>query len=303
MNILQKHLVPGEINATRLSDYAVEVFKNLVPSRKGMKKAILKGAILVNGQQGDTGTWIKGGELLEFVELSIPQTRKLTIDLPVVYEDDFIAVINKPGGLLTSGNQFRTVQQALSYNLKVSNQKDRLRLARPVHRLDAATCGLLLIAKTASAQIHLHQQFESRQINKLYQAIVMGKIALKGELNMPIQGKVAITQFEKIRENKSIINDWLSWVKLIPQTGRTHQLRIHMSELGHPILGDALYGIAGKIKKGKGLFLCASDLQFIHPKQEKSIKLSIVPPPKFALTLNREQKMWEKLNSSNENLN
>lgn len=296
MNVLQVHTVPGNIEPTRLSDYAVPIFKNIIPTRKGIKKAILAGAIIVDGEKGQTGTWIKPNQVIQFVELPKSSPKTLEILLPLIYEDDFLAIINKPGGLPTSGNQFRTIQNALPYNLTTSKLKDALHLPRPVHRLDAPTCGLLIIAKSASAQRNLQEQFEQKSVHKKYEALACGLIPDKGQMDIPIDKKSALTYFKRLKTSRSLINEWISHVTLEPQTGRTHQLRIHLSELGFPILGDRLYGQEGKIKKGKGLFLCATELAFQHPNTKKTITFSTPPPPKFELTLQREQQMWNRAN-------
>ncbi len=296
MNILKEHSVPEGIKPSRLSDYATVAFQAIIPSRKGIKKAIKKGAILVDGQVGQTGTWLYGGEKLCFVEVDLPSGKVLDLDLKAVYEDEFLAVINKPGGIPVSGNQFWTIQNALLNNLTASEQIDGLRLPRPVHRLDAPTCGLLVIAKTAKAQRDLHRQFEEKTIQKKYQALVIGRLEQKGIIEKKIEDKPARTLFFPLKNARSIRNKFITLIELQPVTGRTHQLRIHMSGLGFPILGDKQYGQKGMIKRGKGLFLCATQLVLQHPVFEQSIDISIVPPPKFELTLQREQRMWERLN-------
>ncbi len=293
MNILQQHIVPEGTPRQRLSDYAPEVFEDHIPSRKGIKKAIKRGALLINGKVGHTGDWVVGRQQLTLLEMA--STHKiLELPLEVVLEDDHLAVINKPGGIPVSGNQFRTIQNALPFNLQPSDQKDRLLLPRPVHRLDSPTCGLLMVAKTSRAAMDLGRQLKERAVKKRYQAVVMGKMDEKGCFKQPIEGKPAATHYELLEQYRSIKNDWLSLVDLFPETGRTHQLRIHLSTAGHPILGDAKYGIKGKVKKGKGLFLCATGLAFRHPVLLEERQLIIEPPAKFLTTLIREERMWKK---------
>lgn len=180
-----KHIVPSNIEKTRLSDYAVGIFST-VPTRKGIKKAIKKGAILVNGKVGFSGDWIEGGEEISLVDLQESTHKTFECKLPIVFEDEELAIINKPGGIAVSGNFYKTVQNALAFNLKPSNSADALKIPRPVHRLDSATCGLLLIAKTKTAQLHLSQQFENKTIKKRYQAIAIGKLPETGQFEMPI---------------------------------------------------------------------------------------------------------------------
>ena len=102
--------------------------------------------------------------------------------------------------------------------------------------------------------------------------------------------------YVRIKTVRSIKNDWLSLIDLFPLTGRTHQLRIHMSKLGFPILGDKLYGTEGLILKGKGLFLSAVELTFPHPKNNKTVNIKIDEPEKFEVFLNREERRWVKYN-------
>jgi len=116
-------------------------------------------------------------------------------------------------------------------------------------------------------------------------------------LEKPIDGKDAITYFEKIKVVPSLKNKWLSLIDLFPQTGRTHQLRIHLSSLGFPILGDALYGKEGMILKHKGLFLCAVELIFSHPKTNEKMKVEINVPQKYETLLRREERRWQKYQS------
>lgn len=293
MKILQTHIVPENTPKQRLSDYACKIF-NLIPSRKGVKKAILRNEILLNGKPTQTGVWVLPGQKLDWIEPHKPQSKVFPLKLDIVFEDDFFAIINKPAGIIVNGNQFRTIENALPYNLKVSKKKDILQRPKAVHRLDGPTSGLLIIAKTAKAHVVLSQQFEKKSIKKKYQAIVIGNIEKSGTLEESIEGKLALTYFEKINSFPSIKNKWLSLVNLFPQTGRTHQLRIHLSNHGYPILGDNLYGKEGLILKHKGLFLCAVELQLIHPISNKSITIKIDPPSKFEKLLKREQRRWEK---------
>ncbi len=296
MTIIQSHIVPSGISNVRLSDYAIGIFPSL-PSRKGLKKAIKKKAIWVNGIAGATGTWISAGMKIDLIEIDRKPPKIYRINLEVIYEDNDIAIINKPGGIVVSGNQFRTVQHALLHNLQMSNAVDALKCPQAVHRLDHPTSGLLLIAKTSSARIHLGRQFEQKGIQKKYQAIVAGKMPIKGRINEPIEGKEASTAFELIKTVPSLRSKHLSFVNLYPLTGRTHQLRVHLASLGHPILGDKIYCEKNQLLRGKGLFLCAVALSFRHPTTEEKIALEINAPNKFQLHLAREEKRWKKYNA------
>ena len=293
MKILQSHIVPPETPTERISEYARKIFPN-IPSRKGIKKAILRHEILLDGKPVETGRWVQPGNQIDWVDLELKEPKILPLKLEVVYEDEHFAAINKPAGIIVSGNQFRTVENALLYNISKSDEIDALRKPRAVHRLDSPTSGLLLVAKTAFAHLNLSQQFEAKAISKKYQAIVIGDINMEGVLENPINGKPSFTHFKKIKTVPSLKNEWLSLVDLFPKTGRTHQLRIHLSNFGFPILGDALYGKEGLILKHKGLFLCAVELNFSHPKTGEKVKVKINVPQKYRTLLRREERRWQK---------
>ncbi|WP_320019973.1 RluA family pseudouridine synthase [Labilibaculum manganireducens] len=293
MKVIETHIVPEGIGDIRLQDYAPSVFVS-VSSHQGMKKAIKKGMVLVNGVVAKTGLWVESGQRIDMCDLELPPAKVFELELEVIYEDEHIAVINKPAGISVSGNLFRTIQNTLPFNLKLSTCIDALTVFRPVHRLDNPTCGLLLIAKTSHAIKCLGAQFENRTVSKQYTAVVIGSLPDKGKVDMPVDGKDAVSSFQVIQRNNSIRNQTLNMVHLFPKTGRTHQLRIHMAGMGTPILGDKLYGSEGEILRRKGLFLCATGLQFHHPVTNEKMDISIDPPYKFGRFMEMEEKRWEK---------
>jgi RluA family pseudouridine synthase len=279
-----------------LQDYAPKIFNLYIPSNSGIKKAIKKGRFLANGKVATTGTWVNYGLVLDLIEDISAKPKVFEFNLEVIFEDDFMAVINKPAGITVSGNTFKTIANALPYNLQKSNETDALILPTPVHRLDNQTSGLLLIAKTKTAQIELGKQFEKQTIQKKYCAITIGKVHTTQTINSPIDNKNAETSFEIIRVVKSLKHKELSCLKVSPKTGRTHQIRIHLASIGHPILGDKLYGNKETTYSGKGLFLTASEITFLHPKTFKQIELKIEVPQKFHTLLNREKRRWNTYN-------
>ena len=292
MIILPRHLVPINIKDVRLSDYAIGIFPQ-IPSRKGLKKAIKNGQIYIDGLQANTGNWVETGQKIELVALDRKPPKIYPLDLPIIYEDDQLAVIQKPAGIVVSGNQFHTIQNALLHNLAPSKAIDAFQLPRPVHRLDHATSGLLLIAKTTAANIHLSEQFKTKTIQKRYQAVVIGQLSKPtGLITQQIEGKEAITKYEVIQIALSLKTGHLSLLNLYPLTGRTHQLRLHLANVGHPILGDKLYHGAMPLLKGKGLFLSAIELTFKHPIDSKVMNFKIAAPAKFEYRLKQEERRW-----------
>ncbi|WP_371807810.1 RluA family pseudouridine synthase [Lutibacter sp. B1] len=280
----------------RLQDYAFKVFENQIPSKSGIKKAIKRGEIFVEGKVAQTGTWINEGQFLELYETSANLPKVYEFKLEVVFEDNHLAVINKPAGISVSGNKFKTIYNALPFNLSKSSEIDVLSWPTPVHRLDNQTSGILLIAKTKTAQIELGKQFENQIIQKKYGAIVIGEVCGNTFINSPIENKNAETNFEIIETIKSLKFNKLTSLKVYPKTGRTHQIRIHLASIGHQILGDKLYGNKEMIHKGKGLFLCANEIKFLHPKTFKPIHIKIDIPNKFKSMLIREKRRWNTYN-------
>lgn len=293
MILLETHTVPPDIGTIRLSDYAVGIFR-IITTRKGIKKAIKKGYVWINGVPADTGRWVQAGQIIQLMEPEKKSIKLFKLQVDIFFEDEYVAVINKPAGIVVSGNQYRTVQNALAFNLISSTAEDALAIPMPTHRLDHATSGLLIVAKTRKARVLLGKQFENKQIEKKYQAIAIGKLPTSGTIDLPIDGKAAHTKFETNRVVQSLKNNYLTLVDLYPTTGRTHQLRIHLAKSGWPILGDKLYGKAGMILKNKGLFLTAVELSFLHPITGERMIIQKEAPNKFNLLLEREQRRWDR---------
>lgn len=266
--IIERHTVPSGIEKERLSDYLVGIFSHL-PSRKSVKKAIDNKQVLVNGDRASNGLWVQPGMQIDL----LPKAKKpvYELDVPVIYEDEHLAIVNKPAGLATSGNDFKNLENTLSFNLKVVNGFQ----PQPVHRLDRATSGLLIVAKSAKSRILLGEMLADRKVNKFYHAIVHGNIEVPHTIDTQIDGKPATTV---ILDVMPTIKQQLKLLKLSPHTGRTHQLRIHCARSGFPIVGDTIYG---DHSIGKGLLLCATQLSFIHPINDTTIDVSIPLPRKF----------------------
>lgn len=277
----------------RLVDYCIGLFE-LLPTKNAVKKAIKRGILWHNGEIARTGSWVSEGDVIELHEnIAIPKAFPLEISL--VFEDEYFAVVNKPGGLPVSGNAYRTLENALVNQLRQSSEKDAYKWAKPVHRIDAATCGLVLFAKTISVHHKLSKLFEDRKIEKEYVAILSGAIENQ-KIESSIDNKSAISLVDVISKVPSLLNKELSLVNLKPLTGRTHQLRIHCAEVGHPIVGDKIYAGNENTFRHKGLFLQANKLSFSHPINGKIVSFQLEIPPKFNSLMNREERRWKKYN-------
>ncbi|MEN8856775.1 MAG: RluA family pseudouridine synthase [Flavobacteriaceae bacterium] len=280
MKILETHIVPHQKNPIRIQEYAVGIFKT-VATKSAIKKAIKKELILVNDEPTSTAKIIIGEEKITLIDHGEKSTQKqLILKLSVLYEDDYLAVIEKPAGIFVSGNKFKTIDNALQQNLQRSIQSDAVR-PRAVHRLDYPTTGVLLIGKTSSSIQALNQLFENKKIEKIYHAITIGKLEPEGRIQFEVDEKQSESIYKVIATVSSKRFSKLNLVKLSPKTGRRHQLRKHLSAIGNPILGDQEYGKEELILKGKGLYLHASRLDFIHPFTMEHLEINSPIPLKF----------------------
>jgi 23S rRNA pseudouridine1911/1915/1917 synthase len=263
-----------------LADYSIGIFSNY-STKSALKKAIKKGLIFVDGLTAKTALVISGGEKIEcFTENNESTKRHLNLELSLIFEDEYLAVIEKPAGILVSGNGFKTIDNALLQNLKRSNLSDACR-PRPVHRLDYPTTGLLLVGKTKSAITKLNQLFENKEIKKTYLAITIGEMDAQGTIQVPVDDKKAYTHYHNISTVESTRFGKLNLLLLKPKTGRRHQLRKHLAHVGNQILGDREYGKPELLLKGKGMYLHACTLEFIHPFSEEPVSFQSRIPKRF----------------------
>lgn len=235
----------------------------------------------MNEQVATTATFIKGGETISLSIPDAPVSKKtLIFPLKVLFEDEHLAVIHKPAGILVSGNSFKTIAHALAQNLQPSALSDAT-IPQPVHRLDYATTGALLTGKTSSGIRALNALFASGKVHKTYYAVAIGAMQQEGTISSEIEGKAAQSDYRIIESVPSERFGQLNLVELKPKTGRRHQLRKHLASIGHPILGDTTYGTEGQILKGQGLYLHAYSLEFMHLFTEKKILVRDEFPQRF----------------------
>lgn len=206
--------------------------------------------------------------------------------LDVIYQDDDIIAINKPSGLLSNPGRKKA-----HYDSAWSRIKAQFPTAELVHRLDMSTSGLIIFAKNKEAERHLKMQFRERITHKLYYARVWGALTeASGRIDLPLicdlpnrpkqkvcfeEGKPSVTDFETIKVEKKT-----TLVRLLPITGRSHQLRVHMLALGNPIVGDEFYAPLEAIRYSPRLQLHAAELCFLHPSDNRPMHL-FVPCPFF----------------------
>lgn len=281
MNITETYLVPENIAPARLQEYGVGIFQAF-PTKSALKKALKKGYIKVDGSIATTATFIRGGETitLEVPEAEEKKGKQLIFPLQVFFEDEHLAVIHKPAGILVSGNSFKTIARALPQNLQPSNLSDAA-VPQPVHRLDYATTGLLLAGKTSSSIRRLNKMFEDKQVQKTYAAVTIGDMEPRGKISTTVDGKPSESDYVVQARVPSERFGQLNLVQLTPHTGRRHQLRKHLAGIGNPILGDREYGKEGLILKGKGLYLHALKLEFTHPFTKEVLRLEDPLPGRF----------------------
>lgn len=280
MQTLETHIAIKQEKPIRFQEYGIGIFTT-ISTKSALKKAVKKELIFIDGILATTSKYICGNEKIELLQSKENTSlNRLKLNLEVVFEDDYLAIIHKPAGILVSGNKFVTITNALPQNLKKSTQKDATQ-PQPVHRLDYPTSGLLLVGKTSTATQKLSKLFESKTIKKTYYAITIGKMCSGGFINFKIDHKETSTEFTVLQSEKSERFDHLNLVELQPKTGRKHQIRKHLSTIGHQILGDKTYGEADLILNGKGLYLHASKLEFKHPFTKEKISITKELPKKF----------------------
>lgn len=296
---MNKLIVDNENAGTRLDVYIASKMDSI--SRTNVKRLVEEEHITVNGKSSKVSYKV---QLNDEIDIEIPEAKELDIkaeDIPidVVYEDSDIIVVNKPKGLVVhpaNGNWDGTLVNAVMAICKDSLSGIGGEI-RPgiVHRLDKDTSGLLIIAKNDQAHLNMSNQIKDRQVKKIYYALVRGVVPEnEATINMPIgrstkdrkkmavtkDGKEAITHFKVIeRFNKYTLLE----VKI--DTGRTHQIRVHLSQIGYPVVGDQVYS-NGKNEFGvHGQLLHAKSLDFKHPITGKPMHLETELPEEFETVL------------------
>ena len=278
-----KYVIMFKISPTkvRLDIYLSTKFDTTI-SRSLWQKYIKAGYVSVNNKVVTTPKFEV--DETDEIALNLPEKEQTDVDLPILYEDDDVIVVNKPSGLLTHAkgglSDEPTVAEIIRPKTSFATDTDRPGI---VHRLDRDTSGLLIIAKNPESAAHLQRQFAERTAKKTYIAITDGKPKLNAaKIDLPIgrnpsapstfridpNGKPAQTTYHVLEEN-----DTQSLVELKPTTGRTHQLRVHLAHLNAPILGDRVYGKSSDCR----MMLHAQKLEITLPSGERKVFEAIVP--------------------------
>jgi len=265
-------------------------------SREAIQRMIKTGKILVNGKLSKPSYKTNVGDIItvEDEEIQEIDLKPQEMPLDIIYEDDDILVINKDKGIVVhpgNGNPDGTLVNAVMARCKDSLSGIGGKI-RPgiVHRIDKDTSGLIIIAKNDASHINLREQIKKREVKKTYIALVRGNIKEnEATINMPIgrsskdrkkmavtkTGKEAITHFKVLKRYNGY-----TLLEVNIETGRTHQIRVHLSEIGYPIIGDEVYSNGKNLFNVKGQMLHAAKLIFKHPRTKKEIEIE-APLPKY----------------------
>lgn len=270
-------------------------------SRSQANDEIKKGTVLVNGEPVKAKYTVKEGDIISYQlpEEEILDYEAEDIPIEIVYEDEDLAIINKAQGMVvhpSAGHSSGTLVNALLYHIKDLSTINGVVRPGIVHRIDKDTSGLLMIAKNDKAHHILADELKAKKSLRKYLAIVHGNLPNdRGMIEAPIgrsekdrkkqavtaKGKDAITRFQVVER----FGDF-TLVELSLETGRTHQIRVHMAYIGHPVAGDPLYG-PRKTLAGNGQFLHAQTLGFTHPSTGEMVTFTAEPPIIFRQTLEK----------------
>ena len=285
--------VEADVSDTRLDAFISE---KLDISRNAAQQICENGGAVCNGIILKKNYKVKTGDIIDIALPEMRETEAIAQDIPieVMYEDDHLIVINKQRGMVVhpaAGHYDGTLVNALLAHCgdSLSGIGGEMRPGI-VHRIDKDTSGLLIVAKNDKAHISLSEQLADRSLSRTYDAVVLGKIDDAGKVDAPIGrspkdrkkmavvsgGRNAVTHYTPI----SYVNGY-SHIQCKLETGRTHQIRVHMASIGHPVAGDPLYGPKNDKTKLGGQCLHASKLRFVHPVSGENMEICSPLPDYF----------------------
>ena len=279
-------------------------------SRNRIQKAADAGFVMANGKPVKSSYKVKPLDVIT-VMMDRPRYENEVIpeDIPldIVYEDKYLMVVNKPAGLVVHpghGNYRGTLVNAIAWHMKdIPDYDANDPHVGLVHRIDKDTSGLLVIAKTPDAKTNLGLQFFNKTTKRRYRALVWGNVEQdegtivgnvgrnpKDRMQMTVlpddQGKHAVTHYRVLERL-----GYVTLVECVLETGRTHQIRVHMAYIGHPILGDTVYGNRKSVPGLQGQCLHAVGLKFIHPRTGEPVQLTCPLPEEFEKQLEKYRRM------------
>ena len=287
--------VPEEAEGTRADKFLAESIDYL--TRSALQKLISAGSVEIDGKPISKSRVLKGGE---DVSVIVPDAVSLDVEaenipLDIYYEDDDLLVVYKPKGMVVHpapGNHNGTLVNALLWHCKDSLSGIN-GVLRPgiVHRIDKDTSGLLLVAKNDFAHVQLAQQIKQHSLNRIYHAIVYGtNLSDDGDIDAPIgrsmkdRKKMAVVDGGRnALTHYSVVKRYMGFTHIMCRlhTGRTHQIRVHMAYIGHPVAGDAVYGPKNVITQLNGQCLHAGTLGFVHPRTGEYMEFTSPLPEYF----------------------
>ena len=290
---MEKLVINSELTNIRLDKALTTILEG--KSRSYISKMIEEDKVLVNGKIEKQSYKLRENDVLEY-ELLDEKPMDITgqdLNLEIVYEDEDVAVVNKPKGMVVHpacGNYENTLVHGLLYELDDLATINGVVRPGIVHRIDKDTSGLLMIAKNDEASLALTEQLKTHSCKRRYQALVYGTIVEnRGKINAPIGrdkddrkkmavtklGKEAITHFTVLKRYKGF-----TLIECALETGRTHQIRVHLEYIGHPLVGDKVYG-RRKVIGDSGQFLHAKVLGFNHPRTNEWLEFDSEIPAYF----------------------
>lgn len=295
-------VISDDLKDIRLDKYLSNIFED--KSRSYLQKLIENGNITINGKMKKSNYKLKANDKVLIV---IPELEKLIVEpedikLNIVYEDRDVIVVNKPQGMVVHpapGNYSKTLVNALLYHCKDLSGINGVIRPGIVHRIDKDTSGILVVAKNDNAHMSLAHQLKEHSMKREYIALVEGRIKEEGTVDKPIGrhpkerikmavvsgGRRAVTHYKVIENFEKH-----TLVKCILETGRTHQIRVHMSYIGHPLVGDLVYGYKKQKFNLKGQMLHAKVLGFVHPATGKYVEFNSSLPDYFVEILKKLKK-------------
>ncbi|MCK7488495.1 MAG: RluA family pseudouridine synthase [Bacillus subtilis] len=290
---LFEYLVQKEDELSRLDKFVVSIYEGL--SRTTIQTMIKNEMLQVNGKLAKANLVVKPGDLIQIWELPITEMELIPENIPlaIVYEDDDVLVVDKPTGMVVHpapGHYTGTLVNALLYHIQTLSKPEETLRPGIVHRIDKDTSGLLMVAKNDFAHQALQAELKDKKTQRAYLALVDGVVLHQsGKIDAPIgrdsidrkkmavveNGKPSVTHFNVVARYRG-----MTLLECRLETGRTHQIRVHLAYIGYPVVGDPIYG-KKKLAAETGQYLHAKTLAFTHPKTKQLMTFDSPLPPYF----------------------